>query len=101
MKKITVALFAFAALIVTTNTTHAQVATSTPNVQPGGYSTPCFYMRQTNEWKPGYVCNDNDYSASRFAFDTAYRTSILVPFLNHIFVDVPAKYGWNSSTRSY
>lgn len=97
MKKAVIAVFAFAVMFaVGSHSAHAQVvqteASSTPAAM-GGYGTPCFYLRQTHEWEQGYVCNDAEQDPFKFAFDPLYRNSILVPFLNHIFVDVPAKQG--------
>lgn len=73
-------------------------ATSSPTAGLGGYSTPCFYLRQTNEWNKDYTCNDAEYSMQDFALNYTYREAILADWRQHIFVDVAAKFG---STRSY
>ncbi len=97
---IAVAVFVFIGIVTGTQSAHAQVASSTPLSGVGGYSTPCFYIRQTNEWKDGFVCNDVDYSQIKFVFDSSYREAILSPWRQHVFIDIPTKYGWSTTEGS-
>lgn len=87
-----VAVMAVAFAVIGSTSAHAQVvptdATSTP-MYAGGWATPCFYVRQSAD---NAVCNDADYSMSRFAFDSGYRESILAPWRYHIFVELPARF---------
>lgn len=79
MKKISIFMLALGFMFVG-HSAFADEATSTPNIQPGGYSNICTYVSVYQK-----VCKDSDYSTYRFAFDDNYRETILAPWRFVIF----------------